>query len=108
MNYIIENIDKTFFKNFVWCEDVVYNNGYNNLYFINPRFGHCVLMLSRHGKLYWSGELFEDTFYRYFGLSLSGFRLVLRQYVHKNIEDGRPIVDMKKRKVINYPKGLFF
>jgi hypothetical protein len=108
MKHITENIDKVFFKDFVWYEDVVYNEGYNNLYFINPHFGQCILMLSRHGELYWGGELFEDTFSRYFGLSLSDFRTIVRQYVYGRIEDGRPIEVMKKRKVISYPEGVFF
>lgn len=50
----------------------------------------------------------RKTFARYFGFSLSDFRTIVRQYVYGRIETGRPIENMKKRKVISYPEGLFF
>lgn len=108
MKHITENIDKVFFKDFVWYEDVIYDVGYNPLYMINPETGECILKLSRHGELQWCNVFYERTFARYFGFSLSDFRTIVRQYVYGRIENGRPIEIMKKRKVIKYPEGLFF
>ena len=108
MKHITENIENTFLKGYVWYEDVLYDEGYNPLYMINPNTGECILKLTRHGELQWCNVFYERTFSRYFGFSLSDFRTVVRQYVYGRIENGRPIENMKKRKVISYPEGLFF
>ena len=108
MKNIVENIETTFLKNFVWYEDTTYDEGYNNVYLINPKDGKCILKLSRSGRLSWCGVFYEKHFSRYFGIPLSDFRSIIRQYVYKNIEEGRIIDHMKKSKVIEYPEGLFF